>query len=98
MRPVLPGDISAAARALLPVPPAQRRELAARLLREAHAADCYRKRFKKAHAMWGNGTLMAAALKRPTGREPRLDDQEYLECQSIVFNALQVRNKWKRTP
>lgn len=88
MRPVLPGDINAAARALLPVPPATRKELAMRLVKEASAADCYRKRFRKAHALWGNGTLMAAALMRPLGLEPRLDDREYLECQFLVFEAL----------
>lgn len=97
MRPVLPGDLSAAARALLPVPPAERRKLAARLLYEANAADCYRKRFGKAHARWGNGTLMAAAMMRPLGREPRLDDQDYLECQCVVFEALSAHKAWKRS-
>lgn len=96
MRPVLPGDISAASRALLAVPTRARRALAARLLQEASAADCYRKRYCKAHAQWGNGTLMAAAMKRPLGREPRLDDYEYLECQCLVFEALRARAIWLR--
>ena len=39
MRRVMHGDLVAAARALLPVPPAQRGGQIARWLAEAHAAD-----------------------------------------------------------
>lgn len=93
MRPVLPGDISAAARALLPVPSGARARLANLLVKEALAADRYRKRFRKAHAQWGNGTLMSAAMMRPLAREPRLDDRDYLECQFLVFEALFKRHR-----
>lgn len=88
MRPVLPGDISAAARALLPLPPSSRKSVALRLIKEAQAADRYRKKFRKAHALFGNGTLMAAAMMRPLAREPRLDDPDYLDCRFHVFQAL----------
>ncbi len=88
MRPVLPGDISAAARALLPVPKAARERLAKMLIKEATAADKYRKKFRRSHAHWGNGTLMAAAMMRPLAQEPRLDDRDYLECQFLIFDAL----------
>lgn len=92
MRPILPGDLSAAARALLCVPPAARGTMARRLLQEADAADRYRRRFRRAHAFWGNGTLRAAALARKVKDEPRLDDPDYLDCQFKMFEALMV---WK---
>lgn len=91
MRPVLPGDVSAAARALLAAAPVARAALARRMVAEAEAADCYRRRFRKAHPDWGNGTLRAAALARPLAREGRLDDPEHLECQFIVIETLLAR-------
>lgn len=91
MRPLLPGDISAAARALLPVPPEARAMLASRLIAEAEAADAYRQRHGRVHATWGDGTLMAAALARPTGRETGSED--YLDCQFIVIQALLSRDR-----
>lgn len=93
MRPVLPGDVSAAARALLRVPSVARPALARRMLQEADAADCYRRRFRRAHRDWGNGTLMAAALARPAGPEPRLDDPDYLDCQFVMLEALLTRTQ-----
>jgi hypothetical protein len=88
MRPVLPGDVSAAARALLAVPPGLRAGLARRLVAEAEAADRYRRRFRRAHALWGNGTLRAAALMRPLAAEPRGDDRDHLACQGLLIEAL----------
>ncbi len=91
MSPVLPGDLIAAARALLPAPPEARPEIARRMITEADAADRYRRRFRKAHRDWGNGTLMAAALARPVAPEPRLDDPDYLDCLFQIFTALTER-------
>lgn len=88
MRPVLPIDISNAARALLSVPHEMRQGFAARLVRNAAMADRYRKRFGRAHADWGNGTLMAAARMWPLAPEPRSDNQAFLECQFMVFDAV----------
>ncbi|WGW02523.1 DUF7742 family protein [Tropicibacter oceani] len=94
MRPVLPGDVSAAARALLAVPASARGGLARRLVLQADAADRYRRRLGKAHPFWGNGTLMAAALGRGAARdEPRLDDPDYAECFIAVLNALLDRRQ-----
>lgn len=88
MKPVLPGDVAAAARALLPVPRAGRADLARRLIEEACAAESYCTTMAKAHARWGNGTLMAAAFGYPMGRELTFDDPEYLDCQVRVLEAL----------
>lgn len=91
MRPVLPGDVSAAARALLAVTPGARAALAERMVTEADAADSYRRRFHRAHPDWGNGTLRAAALARPVRAEPRFDDSDHLDCQFLVIEALLAR-------
>ncbi|WP_425071033.1 hypothetical protein [Sagittula sp. S175] len=91
MRPVLSQDINAAARALMPVPPEARRVLIRRMLAEADAADAFRRTHRKAHATWGDGTLMAAALARPVARETPLSG-DYLECQYLVLEALL---KWR---
>jgi len=64
MRPVLHTDLITAASALLTVPRGQRWRAARDLVMQADAADRYRQRTGKAHADWGNGTLMAAALAR----------------------------------
>ncbi len=92
MRPVLSGDVSAAARALLTVPASARGSLAKRLVILAEAADQYRRKLGKAHPFWGNGTLMAAALGRcPLPAERRMDDPDYAECFVTVLEALRDR-------
>ncbi|KUF11927.1 DUF7742 family protein [Pseudoponticoccus marisrubri] len=91
MRPVRPGDLSAAARALLPLPPGMRAAAADRLLDAADAADRYRRRFGRAHHLWGNGTLRAAALVGDVPCEPRLDDPDYIHCLTTVLARLQAR-------
>jgi hypothetical protein len=88
MRPVLPGDITAAARILLPVPPGSRARMARRLIDEACAADAHCQAQGKAHRRWGNGTLLAAAHAHPMGREMTFDDVDYLSCQLCVIEAL----------
>ena len=65
MRRLLIGDLLAAARVLAPVAPAGRGRVMDRLLREAHAAHLYAKRFGRDHPLWGNGSLMARALREP---------------------------------
>ncbi len=42
------------------------------------------------HPVWGDGSLSAAALRRPTQSEPRLDDPDYLQCLITVFRHLQA--------
>lgn len=93
MKPVLPGDVSAAARALLPVPPDARPALARRLIEAASAADAHCRQTGRAHARWGNGTLMAAAFGWPQGREVCFEDSDFLHCQITVMAALRERDQ-----
>lgn len=102
MRPLLHGDIDVAARVLMLLPPEGRGPLIRRIIAEACAADAYRKRHGRAHALWGDGTLMAA-LARPCARAPQIT-AEYLECQFFVLEALLAGHRntgassHKRTP
>jgi hypothetical protein len=91
MREVLSGDVTVAARALLPCPAAARRPLMRRMIAEADLADRYRKRIGRGHRLYGNGSLMAAALARDPPPEPYLSDAEYLDCLATVIAALADR-------
>lgn len=88
MRPVLHGDVSNAARALLHVPRALRQDLCARMLCEAEAADIYAQRQGRLHPLWGNGSLMSAARKRVLADEPGFDDVDYCDCFEMVLRGL----------
>lgn len=90
MKPVLPGDVSAAARMLLTVPPHVRMKRAERLIDEARAADAHCRRTGRAHPRWGNGTLMASAHGHPMGQEVCFDDPDYLDCQLAILHALRA--------
>lgn len=88
MRPLLHGDISSAARALLHAPPSSRRRLCARMIHEAEQADRYFRRNGRVHPVWGNGSLMSAARKRTLADEPGFDNVEYCRCLTMVLRGL----------
>ncbi|MCC6304093.1 MAG: hypothetical protein IT545_02730 [Rhodobacteraceae bacterium] len=91
MRPVLHGDVVAAARALRLAPLGARAALIGRLIAEADLADRWRRRTGRAHPRAGNGSLMAAAAAWPQAPEPFLSDADYLDCLRIVIEALIAR-------
>ncbi|OOY28623.1 hypothetical protein BMI90_08175 [Thioclava sp. L04-15] len=64
MRRAREGDLLTAARVATLWPEAERHGRLMRLFDEAHAADLYSKRPGRPHPIWGDGTLMAAALGR----------------------------------
>ena len=88
MRPVLHGDVVAAARVLLRVSVERRCTVMRQMLEQACAADQFRKRLRRGHPVWGNGSLMAMAMARPMLREPFLDDADYCRCLVVVFKML----------
>ena len=65
MRPILPGCLDRGVAALLAARPEARPALAGRIVAEARAADAWRRRMGRAHPLWGDGSLMAAALRHP---------------------------------
>lgn len=91
MRPVLHGDVVAAACYLLTIPETVRRGAMTRLLDQAEMADRFRVKVGRLHPFWGDGSLEAAARKHPVTCEPFLDDPRYVECLVLVFQCLLVR-------
>ena len=92
MRPVLHGDVSAAARALYRMPAPLRAETCARMIAEAEIADRFRARTGQAHPLFGNGSLMGAARKRPLAAEPGFGDADY--CMALISIQGDVCKVW----
>jgi len=98
MRPVLHGDISAAARVLLRVCPQAREDLSRRMISEAEIADRHVLATGQLHPRFGNGSLMMAAFRHLPADEPNFDDTEYCRCVQtilrhlIVFHANRTRS------
>ncbi|MDF0600932.1 hypothetical protein P1J78_09330 [Psychromarinibacter sp. C21-152] len=88
MRPVMHGDVVAAARVLVALPAGARAGRLDRLIRAAGWADRFRRRYRRAHPYWGDGSLMAVALTEDPPPEPRLSDPEYCKCLSMVLEAV----------
>ncbi|NOD34206.1 MULTISPECIES: hypothetical protein [unclassified Ruegeria] len=88
MRPVLHGDVSAAARALLTVPQAERTRLCVRMIHEAELADEHLKNTGRLHPIHGNGSLMAVARNRALADEPGFDNLQYCQCFETVLHHL----------
>ncbi|CUJ89088.1 hypothetical protein RUE5091_00817 [Ruegeria denitrificans] len=96
MRPVLHGDVSAAARALLAALPQNRDRLCIRMIHEAELADKHVGQTGKLHPVFGNGSLMATARNRQLADEPGFDDVQYCRCFEIVLRHL-IRFQISRT-
>ncbi|WP_170468561.1 DUF7742 family protein [Ruegeria arenilitoris] len=88
MRPILHGDVSAAARVLLNAPPASRENLCTTMLREAELADIHVGQTGRLHPLFGNGSLMMAARTRSLADEPNFDDPQYCQCFEMVLRCL----------
>lgn len=88
MRPVLHGDVSAAARVLLAAPPDTREALCVRMLAEAELAHRHVSATGRLHPLHGNGSLMATAHNRRLADEPGFDDLQYCQCFEVVLRNL----------
>lgn len=91
MRELLQGDVAAAARVLLALPEAARAPALKRMLAEAEIADRYRRHVGRAHWLYGDGSLRAAAMRHAMPAEPLLSDPDYLDCLARVIAALSER-------
>lgn len=94
MRPVLIGDILCLARVLHRARPPDRPALCQRLILQAEAADKFRKRFRRVHPMWGNGSLMGRATQADAQalRHISLSDPDFCEALGV---ALQKLGEWR---
>lgn len=84
-------DVIAAARMLIAVPADQRRGRLRNLFDEAGKANAYRRQNGRPHPLWGDGSLMSAALRRHQSAEPSLDDRMYRDCLILVLQSLRDR-------
>jgi hypothetical protein len=91
MRPILHGDLVAAARVLVRLAPADRPAQMQAMQAAADLADRYRRRLRRPHPRYGGGSLMAASAAWPKAPEPWPGDAEYLRCLAVVIAALLAR-------
>ena len=87
MQPVTLGDLAAAARVLLARPQAQRPAAMAALIARAEAADRLRRAEGRHHPLYGNGTLMAAALAHPRADPTHPGGEDFLACLALATEA-----------
>ena len=91
MRPILHGDVVAVARAILPLASHERSRKIQDILYTTARANAFRLSTGRAHPLWGDGSLMTAALAENLPPEPSLDNREYCGCLAQVFEALVAR-------
>ena len=82
------GDAIAAARVLLRHSRRRWAWVLHRMLAEAASASAWRLRTGRAHPRWGDGSLTAAALRRPCASEPPLSDPSWCRIVAFVYLAL----------
>ena len=81
-------DLIALARLIRARPTEMRRWVLARVLCEATAAAEWMGAHGSCHPVWGDGTLMAAALRRGPLPQFGLDDRDYCTCLASAVRAL----------
>lgn len=91
LRPVLPQDVSSAARALLVIPKSERAVQCCRMFDLADLAAVHLRNYNRLHPDWGNGSLDAVARRMGLAAEPFWDDAAYLHCLLLVLKELKQR-------
>jgi hypothetical protein len=91
LRPPLHGDAVALAIVLRRTPRDRRNWVLHRVFREADRAADLAKAGYGGHPIWGDGSLMAAALRRGMLSEPALADRDYCRCLARVYAVLAER-------
>lgn len=89
MRPVLLGDMVAAARCLAAYPACRRAAETRALFSRAQVADKVMKRLRRPHARWGNGSLMAVVTGLPKRAEPFTSDPDFMDA---LLHVLSFQN------
>lgn len=91
MRPVRHEDVHAAARVLSAVQEHRRDWVLCRMLREADLSMGRIRKGQTAHRIWGDGSLMTAALHRKPAAAPTLADREFCLCLARIYQAIAGR-------
>lgn len=87
MRPVHLTDLDAAVRALLHLAEADWPLMAADVVKTTQAADKYRKRTRKTHPTFGNGSL-SSTVSRQVKAPVQSCDARYRRCLAVLLGAL----------
>ena len=87
MRPML-GDLSAAARVLMPLPQSAQAAMMRRMIAEARTAHLWRQKTGAPHPEFGDGSLMACALRSRPGPEVYLDNQYFISSLVVALTVL----------
>ncbi|MEL7459763.1 MAG: hypothetical protein AAFX45_13825 [Pseudomonadota bacterium] len=82
------GDLITVARLLRSKPLQMRSWVLARVFDEARAASQWVSKTNTCHPVWGDGTLMSAALRRGQPPHYGLDDPEYGACLAEVAREI----------
>jgi len=88
MRALLHVDVVTLARVLLRVECVERTKLCNDIFDRAHAADKYRKRFRKHHVHYGTGSVASACGSLKKAPEPFLSNKVYAHCLKIIFERV----------
>ena len=88
MRPVHLTDLDLATRVVCGRPDGEQVAIAAKIVAGARIADKFRKRLRRRHPIWGDGTLAAAALSRGTLAASTRCDTAYQRALIAVLRAL----------
>ena len=88
MTPVIYNDVLAAVSLVAAAPPERQANVAAELIREADLAEAYRLRYRAAHPVFGDGSLIAAALRHDRRGSCSFQSLEGLSAWLCVLNVL----------
>ena len=91
MRAIHLSDLDIATRVLLAITEADRATCARKMAEAAHVADCFRKRMRRRHPIWGDGTLAAAAFATGTPVPPARCDPAYRQTLCLLLRAIEGR-------
>ncbi|MCL3883721.1 hypothetical protein [Marivita sp. GX14005] len=91
MRPVIYNDVLAAVSFAASIPPDGRKAAIARIIADAEAAARYRMRSGAAHPVFGDGCLMAAALRHGRRGSTSFACPDALDAWLCVLGALRAR-------
>ena len=91
MKPVIYNDVLAAVSAVSDLPPERRKLAITRLLDEAERADAYRITHSAAHPVFGDGSLLTAALRLERRGTTSFQTRDGLQAWLCVLNALLER-------
>ncbi|MFA8385261.1 MAG: hypothetical protein ACEPO2_06520 [Pelagibaca sp.] len=91
MTPVIYNDVLAAVSVVAAAPPDRQASVMAELIREADLAEMYRLSYRAAHPVFGDGSLIAAALRHDRRGSCSFQSREGLTAWLCVLSALLAR-------